>query len=816
MYFSNYKIYGKYAAGSAAFYSENGCLYDMTGEALFWASAGQIAHSGMSAVSSAPVVVPSSCTVVAYEGTFISETKSSVDVEHGTVREHNDHAAFTFLTICGWSFSSDENADNPEDFTMLQSTNGWYGNITTIKSPRRTGCKFGGWELTGGTVTMDTSGPDHTPHPHLTGNLTLTAKWDRILTKLTFDPNGGQGGEDATDKTVPYGHAMTVIRAEKPWRKGYVFTGWYDGNDSDSATQYYTKECTSARNWDQEVEEATMYAGWAKIKTISFDHSGADNSKELADEIFVTASKGSSGFWKDYACETVFERFDSVPIKTGHKLVGYYGADAVTEGDPIMYLNWEGKLTGYGVGRPQDGDTWTAEWKACTYKVSFDANKGEGGQSASVKATYGEQMPSISSAKPTRKGYAFTGWYDDVDYSEAIQYYDRDGASAKKWDKDEDATLYAGWAPIRTVTLDHNGADTPQPEQTEVYATASKGLVGYWSDAACTERLEKLVEAPTKTGYKLVGYYGKDAVDGGDPIMYLNGEGRLTGYGPARVEDRGTWTAKWEACRYKIRFDLNHLGFADPGGIDDVPATYDEKVTLPSPPPLYGYSFAGWDTKADGTGDRYEVGETEKAPNLAAEEGASAALYAQWVLVTDVELPVTAAPGVAFELGVPDGSIRVAGTQADPQGEAAGWLRSRMPVEMAVTGISCEPVVGAGGGATAAFWRDHATFADVTLRASDSASELSVAGGQSLAGSAGQPLLLVPAATGKEDGTLGELGELEVLYGLSLDRLFADVADGGAGVDIVQLAPQGMGSGFAVPEGLARLTFTVAVAEPRA
>ncbi|MFQ6744833.1 MAG: InlB B-repeat-containing protein, partial [Alphaproteobacteria bacterium] len=87
----------------------------------------------------------------------------------------------------------------------------------------------------------------------------------------------------------------------------------------------------------------------------------------------------------------------------------------------------------------------TAQCVPNTYTVSFNANGGTGGQSASVTATYAAAMPAISTTAPTRTGYTFVGWYDDADYASGVQYYTAAGASARNWNKTENATLYAGW-----------------------------------------------------------------------------------------------------------------------------------------------------------------------------------------------------------------------------------------------------------------------------------------------------------------------------------------------------------------------------------
>ena len=80
-----------------------------------------------------------------------------------------------------------------------------------------------------------------------------------------------------------------------------------------------------------------------------------------------------------------------------------------------------------------------------SFTVSFDANGGTGGQSTSVTAKYGYDMPTISTAKPTRQGYTFMGWYNNSDYTQGTQYYTANGTSARTWNIGEATTLYAGW-----------------------------------------------------------------------------------------------------------------------------------------------------------------------------------------------------------------------------------------------------------------------------------------------------------------------------------------------------------------------------------
>ena len=81
-----------------------------------------------------------------------------------------------------------------------------------------------------------------------------------------------------------------------------------------------------------------------------------------------------------------------------------------------------------------------------TYAISFNSNGGTGGQSASVIATPGDIMPTITTTPPAKSGYIFKGWFDQQ--TGGKQYYSAKGLSVSTWDKNSDTTLYARWSNI--------------------------------------------------------------------------------------------------------------------------------------------------------------------------------------------------------------------------------------------------------------------------------------------------------------------------------------------------------------------------------
>lgn len=87
-----------------------------------------------------------------------------------------------------------------------------------------------------------------------------------------------------------------------------------------------------------------------------------------------------------------------------------------------------------------------------------------------------------------------------------------------------------------------------------------------------------------------------------------------------------TLYAQWRPITYKVRFDSNG---ATSGMMADLTVAYDEKKTLPANRYAKpGKAFAGWNTKADGSGAMY--GNKAEATNLASSQDDVVVLYAQW------------------------------------------------------------------------------------------------------------------------------------------------------------------------------------------
>lgn len=123
------------------------------------------------------------------------------------------------------------------------------------------------------------------------------------------------------------------------------------------------------------------------------------------------------------------------------------------------------------------------------------------------------------------------------------------------------------------------------------------------------------VTAPTGytfNGYTKSGYGTLTEADGAYTFLFGSGDAALT--------------AKLTANKYKIHFDGNGK---TSGTMSDRTYTYDKATKLPSCTyKKTGFSFAGWNTEADGSGEAYA--NLASIKNLTAVNNDVVTLYAQW------------------------------------------------------------------------------------------------------------------------------------------------------------------------------------------
>lgn len=286
---------------------------------------------------------------------------------------------------------------NGGDSDFWLTATGTLSALNDGAEPKRTGYTFDGWytEKTGGTkVSKDTPTTE-------VGDM-LYAHWK--ANEYTVNLNAGGGSVSPTSVTTTYDSAYGTLPT--PTKTGYQFDGWY--TDAGAGT-----EITSSTKVTQAADH-TLYARWVKpYYTITFN-AGGGYPATTTRRIDQRTALGEL----------------PVVAKTGYTFDGWYSG---------------GTKIGPGTV-PTNHTTYTAQWRANTYNVTYNPNGGTGGGSgtATFDAAY-------NFAAPTRTGYTFKGW------SNSPAGGAKDACTTAK-----DHTVYAQWEANKyTVTFDPNGGSVP-------------------------------------------------------------------------------------------------------------------------------------------------------------------------------------------------------------------------------------------------------------------------------------------------------------------------------------------------------------------
>ncbi len=396
---------------------------------------------------------------------------------------------------------------------------------------------------------------------------------------ITFNANGGSGAPSA--QTVKYNGTLPTISV-KPKKPGYTFKGWYDSVSG--GIQYYNASNVAVKKYDK-TSNVTLYARWkAKSYTITFDANGG--------------SEAPSAQTVKY--NGTLPTISVKPKRPGYTFKGWY--DSVSGG--IQYYN----ASNVAVKKYDKTSNVTlyARWKAKSYTITFNANRGSKAPSAQT-VKYNGTLPTIN-VIPTREGYTFIGWYDSV--SGGIQYYNASNVAMKKYDKKSNITLYARWKILYkkqieksyTITFNANGGSKAPSSQTVTY----------------NGTLPTISVKPTREGYTFIGWY--DSVSGG--TQYYNSSNVAV-----KKYDKTsniTLHAVWKAKSYTITFNAN----GGSGTPSSQTVTYNGTLpTISVKPTKTGYTFMGWYDSVSGGTQYYN------ASNVAVkkyDKKSNVTLYAVW------------------------------------------------------------------------------------------------------------------------------------------------------------------------------------------
>ena len=287
--------------------------------------------------------------------------------------------------------------------TLLPSWTSTRYSLSTAGTYADSGWKNVGWIAYGSTVSYScsaqyTGGSGTVYKSSLSGNYTVP----KPTYKVAYNANGGSGAPSSQTKT--YGTNLT-LSSTKPTRTGYTFQGW--GTSASDTTVDYAAGATYSAN-----AAITLYAIW-KINTytVAYNANGGSGAPSSQTKTYGTNLTLSS----------------TKPTRTGYTFQGWGTSASDTTVD-------------YAAGATYSANvaiTLYAIWKINTYTVAYNANGGSGAPSSQTK-TYGKTL-TLSSTKPVKTGYKFTGWNTSADGSGTTY------AAGGSYTGNAALTLYAMW-----------------------------------------------------------------------------------------------------------------------------------------------------------------------------------------------------------------------------------------------------------------------------------------------------------------------------------------------------------------------------------
>ena len=339
------------------------------------------------------------------------------------------------------------------------------------KDPTRDGYRFAGWY--NGDTPYDFARP-------VTGNLTLTARWERdtpATRTVLFDHADGSKPD-----RIPVEDGKPVGRPADPIRKGWTFDGWL----LDGKTYDFARPVTS---------DITLTASWTKIPvthTVAFDAGNGSKTdiRTVRDGTPVARPKDPTHKGWTFMGWTLDGRpYDfATPVTRDITLVADWAKDAarthtvtwdyahdgltgvttITDGQPVPepakparpgyeFAGWRLDGRAYDFTAPVTRDlTLVAAWRdatPATHTVSFDTTGGSPVGPVTVRDGNTIAKP----AAPTRDGHEFAGWLLDGRPYDFTTPVTRDLTLTASWRKSgTDKPIY-GIADLRDLGFDVDG-----------------------------------------------------------------------------------------------------------------------------------------------------------------------------------------------------------------------------------------------------------------------------------------------------------------------------------------------------------------------
>lgn len=568
----------------------------------------------------------------------------------------------------------------PVSYTVKYDSNGGNGYMTqttavydeAFKLSENTftkeGCQFIGWSYSeNGEMAYANGASVKNLSDTQDDEIILYAMWKSAKTKVLFDFDGGYSG--TTSCEVEYGNILPTDKLIAPIRYGFTFAGYYTEankkgnlvyNEDMSLSDYY-----KTNPWDSVLTEFNLYAAWEPVKyNVSFiSETGAVVAEIEAvygeaftlpevDTLDISVPEGYS-----FRGWSVAPGSNTVYYSDGQKITtGLTGENDVTVYLYAVILENESYLvtlpaSGEGYHVYYDGNELTAEKNVTVTEnenISFSITVDDGysademtvltngiilGATEINGSTYSYSINNISADTSVNiynvnkekfnvilndgTGYTVSPKNITVesgnDFSFSVTL--KDGYKTSIPDVYVNGQLISGTKneniftyTVTDVTMQPVISISVTPNQQHTVTFVSNGSIYLISTVEEGMQVSQ-PSAPDRNGYTFGGWYTD--IECNNPYDFQT-----------EITDSITLYAKWTADTYTVEYDKNTTD--DVSVPDSQTKNHDTVLTLSSDiPTRTGYTFTGWNTKADGTGTSYIAGGELSINN-------NITLYAQW------------------------------------------------------------------------------------------------------------------------------------------------------------------------------------------
>ena len=452
--------------------------------------------------------------------------------------------------------------------TLLQTVAGLSGTSKTITATEFSAISDNVGYKIGLIATGDTNNADS-----LISNLSSLVTTNKTYV-ISYNANSSTSGTTPTSGSWITGATASNISSNSGTliRTGYTFAGWNslaNGSGTDYAATGSATYSTTA--------DLTLYAKWtANGLTITY------KSDYLSGPVDITETK---------TADTTFTLRGNTFTRPGYNFSGW----ALSSGGLIAKSD-------SATSSVLVDTSYYAGWTAIDYTVTYDGNGNTGGVVPTDSAKYnigGSVTVKGNTGILTRTGYSFAGWTDNSGNTGTV--YSTSGANTTYSVSTSSITLYAKWSKnTYFISYDVQGGSSAVSSTYQIGDTVT------------------LPSGPTKTGYTFAGWFA--AATGGTTLGST--------YAPSGVGNI-TIFAQWTPIAYRVYYSSNN---GNSGTVPSDSTNYNITYTVTvvgntANAGRTGYTWAGWNTSADGSGTTYQATATFTMGS------ADVTLYAKWTAI---------------------------------------------------------------------------------------------------------------------------------------------------------------------------------------